>query len=359
MEDFRIPEREIGENEEDLLENLWQGIRVPAEGRGRSAEEGFRELQGRLRRRSGRRLWGRVATAGAAAVVALALGVTGWQGREGEHGAWAEGWQGVERETARQAVTLTGSGGWSRTMEGRARMETQGAEEAGVRLASGERLALAADATLRVDVPAGQRFRLTLGDGTEVWLNAESSLEYPASFQGKGERRVRVSGEAYFEVQRDTAHPFTVDFGAGESVRVLGTSFNIRAYEGDARHTTTLVEGGIRYSVEGQGEGIILRPNEQVNLECATGEREVKQVDAGDYGTWREGIIRFEEERLPELAVRLERLYGVRIEVDKRLEGCSFTGKIRQERGIGHILELLEKTTGVRHEMKEGVIHLK
>lgn len=414
MEGTRIPRREIGENERDLLESLWQklpeasmakagcgeerkaaekepkhegemraageemraageeaGCEEETAGEGRverkarrGEEEGnFRELQGRIRRRAGeremrrrRRLW-RYGSVAAAVVLALSAGVL-WEADRPEQET-ARGWQEMAQAAPSQEVTLRGGEGWSVALAEEARMEEGEREEVGVRLADGQRIGLASGERLKVEVPAGRRFRLSLGDGTQVWLNAGSSLEYPASFQGAARREVELSGEAFFEVHRDTACPFIVRFGAGETVQVLGTGFNVRAYADDTKHETTLVEGSIRYHRTEGDAGTVMQPNQQLRLDCATGETELKKVDATLYAEWREGILRFEEESLPELAVRLKRLYGVRIEVDERLKECSFTGKIRQERGIGHILELLKKTAGVECEIKEGIIYLK
>lgn len=330
----------------------------------RGEEEGnFRELQGRIRRRAGeremrrrRRLW-RYGSVAAAVVLALSAGVL-WEADRPEQET-ARGWQEMAQAAPSQEVTLRGGEGWSVALAEEARMEEGEREEVGVRLADGQRIGLASGERLKVEVPAGRRFRLSLGDGTQVWLNAGSSLEYPASFQGAARREVELSGEAFFEVHRDTACPFIVRFGAGETVQVLGTGFNVRAYADDTKHETTLVEGSIRYHRTEGDAGTVMQPNQQLRLDCATGETVLKKVDATLYAEWREGILRFEEEILPELAVRLKRLYGVRIEVDERLKECSFTGKIRQERGIGHILELLKKTAGVECEIKEGIIYLK
>ena len=418
MEGTRIPRREIGDNERDLLESLWQklpeasmakagcgeerkaaekepkregemrageemraageeaGCEEETAGEGsaereawreeawREEEEGnFRELQGRIRRRAGeremrrrRRLW-RYGSVAAAVVLALSAGVL-WEADRPEQET-ARGWQEMAQAAPSQEVTLRGGEGWSVALAEEARMEEGEREEVGVRLADGQRIGLASGERLKVEVPAGRRFRLSLGDGTQVWLNAGSSLEYPASFQGAARREVELSGEAFFEVHRDTACPFIVRFGAGETVQVLGTGFNVRAYADDTKHETTLVEGSIRYHRTEGDAGTVMQPNQQLRLDCATGETVLKKVDATLYAEWREGILRFEEEILPELAVRLKRLYGVRIEVDERLKECSFTGKIRQERGIGHILELLKKTAGVECEIKEGIIYLK
>ena len=92
-----------------------------------------------------------------------------------------------------------------------------------LRTETGEQRSLATERKLKVEVPNGRQFRLVLDDGSEVWLNAGSKLEYPATFENASERRVRIEGEAFFEIKRDTCCPFCVELGDGECIRVLGT----------------------------------------------------------------------------------------------------------------------------------------
>lgn len=227
------------------------------------------------------------------------------------------------------------------------------------RTTEGKSLALAAEQMLKITVPEGRQFRLTLADGSDVWLNAGTQFEYPASFAGKEERRVRLEGEAFFEVKRDTLRPFYVEVGAEESVRVLGTSFNVNAYAGAAHHTTTLVTGKVSYSAGKKGKEVVLLPNQQVQMECATGQASIREVEAAEYALWKEGIVWFEDERLADLAVRLTRIYGVRVEVAEHLADLPFSGKIRYERGIEHITNLLRKFKNLECVVEEGVIRLK
>ena len=113
-------------------------------------------------------------------------------------------------------------------------------------------------------VPVGGDYRMVLGDGTKVWVNSASELEIPERFQA-GERRVRLRGEAYFEVARDTARPFWVE-AEGVSVQVLGTRFNVAAYGEDGRVETTLAEGKVAVS-SGEGRRVVLKPGEQAVAE--------------------------------------------------------------------------------------------
>ncbi len=111
-------------------------------------------------------------------------------------------------------------------------------------------------------IPRGMNQQLTLTDGTKVWLNAESTLEYPETFEGKPNREVYLKGEAYFEVTKDTEHPFRVKTDALETL-VLGTSFNVRAYSKEDTQVT-LVEGSVKVSDKHQGE-LHLQPGEHTN----------------------------------------------------------------------------------------------
>ena len=137
-----------------------------------------------------------------------------------------------------------------------------------------------------LEIPRGGEYALQLADGSRVWLNAETRLRYPVAFAGT-ERRVELTGEAYFEVSKDATRPFIVRAN-GVDVRVLGTSFNVAAY--GAEVVTTLVEG--RVAVEAGSERVTLEPDRQAVWD---GERmEVRQVDASNYGLWRKGIFYFE-----------------------------------------------------------------
>ena len=200
--------------------------------------------------------------------------------------------------------------------------------------------------------------RLVLDDGSEVWLNAGSKLEYPATFENASERCVRIEGEAFFEIKRDTCRPFCVELGDGECIRVLGTSFNVNAYAGNGRHVTTLVTGRIGYAASAGAEEVVLEPNQQVSRDLAAGTVAVSAVDASVYGAWKEGWLWFENESLPALAERLGRIYGIRVEVAARLGEYTFSGKIRQDRGVEYILNLLSETSDVICKVENGVMRL-
>ena len=191
-----------------------------------------------------------------------------------------------------------------------------------------------------LEIPRGGEYALQLADGSRVWLNAETRLRYPVAFAGT-ERRVELTGEAYFEVSKDATRPFIVRAN-GVDVRVLGTSFNVAAY--GAEVVTTLVEG--RVAVEAGSERVMLEPDRQAVWD---GERmEVRQVDASNYGLWRKGIFYFEDRRLEEILDALARWYGVEVfYVNPETKDMRFTVEIKRYENIDAILRRIAQTERV------------
>lgn len=306
-----------------------------------------------------RRRWmSRATLAGsAAAIVAAVVLVVRQPGVLPEPDAFAQLQQmGVTVE--RPQVVMTADDGMRLVLENAARLERRSEGEVALRTETGEQRPLATERKLKVEVPNGRQFRLVLDDGSEVWLNAGSKLEYPATFENASERCVRIEGEAFFEIKRDTCRPFCVELGDGECIRVLGTSFNVNAYAGNGRHVTTLVTGRIGYAASAGAEEVVLEPNQQVSRDLAAGTVAVSAVDASVYGAWKEGWLWFENESLPALAERLGRIYGIRVEVAARLGEYTFSGKIRQDRGVEYILNLLSETSDVICKVENGVMRL-
>ena len=191
-----------------------------------------------------------------------------------------------------------------------------------------------------LEVPRGCEFQVLLADGTRVWLNAETRLRYPVTFAGT-ERRVELTGEAYFEVSKDATRPFIVRAN-GVDVRVLGTSFNVAAY--GAEVVTTLVEG--RVAVEAGSERVTLEPDRQAVWDGK--QMEVRQVDASNYGLWRKGIFYFEDRRLEEILDALARWYGVEVfYVNPETKDMRFTVEIKRYENIDAILRRIAQTERV------------
>ena len=155
-------------------------------------------------------------------------------------------------------------------------------------------------------IPRGMNKQLTLTDGTQVWLNAESTLEYPETFEGKPNREVYLKGEAYFEVTKNASQPFRVKTDALETL-VLGTSFNVRAYSKEDTQVT-LVEGSVKVSDKHQNE-LRLQPGEHTDGKL----NKTKVEKADDYHSWAAGIFYFDHTELVEIMRELGRWYNINI----------------------------------------------
>ena len=155
-------------------------------------------------------------------------------------------------------------------------------------------------------IPRGMNKQLTLTDGTQVWLNAESTLEYPETFEGKPNREVYLKGEAYFEVTKNASQPFRVKTDALETL-VLGTSFNVRAYSKEDTQVT-LVEGSVKVSDKHQNE-LRLQPGEHTDQKL----NKTKVEKADDYHSWAEGVFYFDNTELVEIMRELGRWYNINI----------------------------------------------
>lgn len=189
--------------------------------------------------------------------------------------------------------------------------------------------------------PAGQRACLVLQDGTEVWLNAKSKLIYPAQFTGK-ERRVKVEGEAFFNVAKDSVKPFIVS-AMDVDMKVLGTQFNVYCYPDVGYVETSLLEGSVRVFFSGkEKEGILLKPDQQVT--AANGKMVVKPIRLNEHFLWRDGVYAFENEPLIDILKKLELYYDVKIVVeDTTMFNETYTGKFRQRDSLDDIFKILQQ----------------
>ena len=199
-----------------------------------------------------------------------------------------------------------------------------------------------------VATPRGGQYQLTLPDGSRVWLNAASSLRFPVAF-GEGERRVQLTGEAYFEVAKDAAHPFRVSAGPAE-VTVLGTHFNVNAYADEPTLTTTLLEGAVRVA---QGEQqVLLRPGQQATA-GPTGPVRVQAVDAQHAIAWKNGYFIFNDESIEGIMRQVARWYDVDVQYQGALAGKNFNGTVSRYQDAAAVLHMLE-LTGAVHFTTQG-----
>lgn len=189
-------------------------------------------------------------------------------------------------------------------------------------------------------VPAGQRARITLPDGTIAWLNAGSTLTYPSVF-GE-ERMVSLTGEAYFDVSENIEKPFIVSTETFH-VMALGTQFNVYSYPKAPRQHIILMDGKIKiYKPDSESDGIIMSPNQQ--LYCEKGEFRLEAFQDRDRLLWKDGIYSFKNERLDAIIEKLELYFDVSIIIDTpSLLEKEYTGKFRQKDGVVEILRIIQK----------------
>jgi transmembrane sensor len=202
--------------------------------------------------------------------------------------------------------------------------------------------------------PRGGEYQLTLPDGTRVWLNAASSITYPTSFT-KDQRKVTITGEAYFEVAKDPQHPFIVrlpaltkgnhEDGSWMDVEVLGTSFNINAYGDEVAAQTTLVEGSVK--VIGSGSQKIIAPGEQTAVVFGVPGIQVdKHADVAQALAWKNGLFAFNNADLPTVMRQLSRWYNVDVNYEGNIpkDQFQFNGKIGKSLTLDQVLKILTKT---------------
>lgn len=203
-------------------------------------------------------------------------------------------------------------------------------------------------------VPAGARYEIRLSDGTKVWMNSVSQLEYPLAF-GKSQRKIKLTGEAFFEVAKDATRPFIIDAN-GYEIKVLGTSFNVSVYPADNFMETTLVNGAVEITGKG-GKVISLKPAQMARIDNADQSIAIETVDTRYFTSWKDGIMYFDNMPLEDLTTKLERWYGVKItyknEKPKRLH---FSGALENSRDIQFLLNLISQTTHVKFEVKDKLI---
>lgn len=205
-------------------------------------------------------------------------------------------------------------------------------------------------------VPRGAEYKLLLADGTEVWLNAETSLGFPDNFSGEKTRDVYLTGEAYFKVSPDSLHPFIVHSGQAY-IKVLGTSFNVMSYADMDIQQTTLVDGRVRMGESTTGIEVGLLPGMQATFNKLTGEMEKKEVDVSYYIAWKNGEFAFREQRLEEVMETLSRWYGFEYFFQNSEAGdYVYTGKIARHKELKEILRNFRLTEELEFKVKENTV---
>lgn len=211
-----------------------------------------------------------------------------------------------------------------------------------------------------VEAPLGSKTKLTLPDGSTVWLNAGSKMVYSQGF-GVSDRRLAFQGEGYFEVEKNDEMPFLVQTH-DVNVTVVGTKFNFRNYPEDEEAVVELLEGKVALENQLKEEAVrYLSPNEKMVLHKATGEMDITSTKVKEATLWTENILLFDEDLLPDIVRKLERSYHVRIEIENEdLKQTRFYGQFNQlEQNIYDVLDMLSETGKLKYHEEGKVIYLK
>jgi ferric-dicitrate binding protein FerR (iron transport regulator) len=200
-----------------------------------------------------------------------------------------------------------------------------------------------------LSTPKGRQFNVLLPDGTNVWLNSGSSIRYPTAFTAK-ERRVMITGEAYFEVATSRSKPFIVQINEKNQVQVLGTRFNINAYADEAVARTTLLEGAVRVEVKHDGsrnnaaKSVVLQPGQQSRVKTGDASADIQTVavDVDKVMAWRRGFFNFEDAGMDEVMRQLARWYDLEIVYEGNVPPIVFGGELSRNITLSGILKALE-----------------
>ena len=203
--------------------------------------------------------------------------------------------------------------------------------------------------------PKGSRVQFALPDGSTGYLNSGSTIRYATSFTS--ERQVELTGEGYFNVTKDKKHPFTVHTKYAD-IRVLGTSFDVCAYDTDNEVLTTLESGSVQIINKKNSLAANLNPGQQNRLNTKTGEMENLQVATHLYTSWKEDMLRFDNAPFVEVVKKMERWYGVKIILDESLHDSeNYTMTIKTE-SLREMLQLLQITTPMKYTIENDVVKI-
>lgn len=197
-----------------------------------------------------------------------------------------------------------------------------------------------------ISIPRGGQYQITLPDGTKVWLNSSSSLTFPTAFTGK-ERKVELTGEAYFEAAKDKI-PFIVRSGS-QQIEVLGTHFNVMAYKDEAGIKTTLLEGSVKVSHLTSHISHLLKPGQQALMKSST--IKVAEVDTEEAVAWKNGMFQFNNTDMQTVMRQLERWYNVEADEDN-MPQKRFNGIISRDVPLSQVLKMMEVTSGLRFKIE-------
>lgn len=199
-----------------------------------------------------------------------------------------------------------------------------------------------------MSTPRGGQYQLRLPDGSRIWLNAASSVTYPTVFTGK-ERVVELSGEAYFEVAKNPSMPFKVRVN-GMDVNVLGTHFNVMAYDDEAVSRTTLLEGSVRIT-KGNSKAL-LKPGQEASLNPAGEKIKVAAADVEQAMAWKNGLFLFNRSDIRSIMRQLSRWYDFEVKYESSFENRNFSGMISRKTELSQVLKMLQMTKDVNFKIE-------
>jgi len=200
-----------------------------------------------------------------------------------------------------------------------------------------------------LETPKGGQYQVVLPDGTNVWLNAASSLRYPAAFTATA-REVQLEGEAYFEVAKNPDKPFRVR-SHGQVVEVLGTHFNINSYQDEPGIKTTLLEGSVRVLNADLTSAAVLKPGQQANL-TSGGQIQISNVDPEEFVAWKNGKFIFTDANIKSIMRQISRWYNVDIDYRGEISKEKFGGRTSRFTNVAELLEILQLTDQVHFEVQ-------
>ncbi len=201
-----------------------------------------------------------------------------------------------------------------------------------------------------ISTPRGGQYQLILADGTKVWLNSASSLRFPSNFTGD-ERKVTLTGEGYFEVAKNAAMPFKVEVAGKEEVKVLGTHFNINAYEDESNINTTLLEGKVEVTSFANKFSNILSPGQQAKLNTAGQIKINNQVDVEQVVAWKNGVFQFGDEMdIYSVMKQISRWYDLEVTYKGNVSG-DIGGSISRNVTVSKVLNMLEIASELKFEV--------
>lgn len=203
-----------------------------------------------------------------------------------------------------------------------------------------------------LNVPKGGQFQITLSDGTKVWLNSNSSLKYPSAFS-TSERRVELTGEAYFEVSKNKQKPFIVETSL-QKVEVLGTKFNINAYDDESSTQTSLAEGSVRVSCK--NNTTLLKPGQQSTL--TDQNIAVRAINLDQVLDWKNGDFNFSNNNLKEIMRKISRWYNIEVIFEGPISQETYVAQISRKKRLNDVLRALQLSGSIKYNIRNNKLYI-